>query len=106
MEREDKAGTEPQHRTSAGRDMAKSLGWGCVWLSNGHRRFPADHTNLGGQVLGGVPPSHPWLQEGCTLTEGLSAEEERRAELEMTDRKGYGLHCVDVPRENKGEGRL
>lgn len=56
--------------------------------------FPADHTNLGGRVLGEGegPPSHPSLQEGCALTEGLSAValpwEEQRAELEMTDRKG------------------
>lgn len=83
---------------------------GGLWLSNGHRLLPADHTNLGGQVLRGVPPSHPSLQEGRALTEGLSAvelpREEQRVELEMTDRKGYGLYWAAVPRENKDDCRL
>ena len=71
--------------------------------------FPADHTNLGGQVLEEEPPSQPSLQEGCALTEGLSAGElpweEQRAELEMTDRKGYHLYQVGFPRANKEECR-
>lgn len=49
--------------------------FGGIWLRNEHRLLPAGHTNLDGQVWGGVPPSHPWLQEGYTLTEGLSAVE-------------------------------
>lgn len=92
---------------SARRGIGKGLGG--IWLSKWHRLLPADHTNLGGQVLGGVPPSHPSLQEGHALTEELSAVElqweEQRVELEMTDRKGYGLSWVFFPRENKaGDG--
>lgn len=72
--------------------------------------FPADHTNLGEQVWGGGAPFHPSLQEGCALTEGLSAVElrweEQRAELEMTDRKGYCLYWSATPRENKDDWRL
>lgn len=50
------------------------------------------HTNLDGQVL---REGHPSLQEGCALTEELSAEElllgeEQLPELEMTDSVGYG----------------
>lgn len=69
--------------------------------------FPADHTNLGGRVLEGAPPSHPSLQEGCALTEALSAVElpweEQWTELEMTDRKGYHLYRLGFPRENKDD---
>lgn len=69
-----------------------------IWLSKGQRLLPADHTNLGGQVLGGVAPSRPSLQEGHALTEGLSAVElpweEQLVELESTDRKGYGLYWI------------
>lgn len=58
-----------------------------VWLSNRHRLL-ADHTNLA-WVLEGEPPSHPSLQEGCVLTEGLSAGElpweKQQAELQMRD---------------------
>lgn len=79
---------------------------GGIW----HKLLPEDHTNLGGQVLGEVPPSLPSLQEGCALTEGLSAVElpweEQQVKLEMTDRKGYGLYWVAVPRENKDDSRL
>jgi len=68
------------------------------------------YTNLDGQVLGGEPPSHPSLQEGCALTEELSAVElpweEQQLELEITDRKGYSLYRVAAPRGNKDECRL
>lgn len=63
-------------------------------ISDWSKLLPGGHTNLDGQALGGVPPCHPFLQEGCALTEGLSAVElpgeEQQMELEMTDRMGYG----------------
>lgn len=78
--------------------------FGGIWLSNGRRLLPANHTNLG-EVFGGVPPSHPPLQKGCALTEGLCAVElpleEQRMELEMTDRKGYALYWELFPRNIK-----
>lgn len=68
---------------------------GGIGLSDRHKLLPGEHTNLDGQALGGVPPCHSLLREGCALTEGLSAvelpREEQQMELEMTDRKGYGL---------------
>lgn len=113
--REDGAG-DPQHPNLRESTEAHLQGaaqvkfWGGSGLSNGHRLLPAGHTNLGGQVLGEVPPSRPSLQEGRALTEGLSAVElpweEQRTELEMTDRKGYGLYRVAVPRDNKDHRRL
>lgn len=55
--------------------------------------------------MGEEPPSHPSLQEGCALTEELSAValpwEEQQLELEMTNRKDYGLYRVAVSRINK-----
>lgn len=64
-------------------------------LSGRHRLLPGEHTNLDGQALGGAPPCHSVLQEGCALTEGLSAvelpREEQQMELEMTDKEGYEL---------------
>lgn len=74
-----------------------------VWLSNRHRLL-ADHTNLG-WVLEGEPPSHPSLQEGCVLTEGLSAGElpweKQQAGLQMRDRE---VLCVPGG-FNQGEQR-
>lgn len=104
MEQAIKHPTEPQHPNL--RESTRNV---CrEWLSNGHKLFPVlpeGHTNLGGQVLGVGPLSHPSLQEGCVLTEGLSAMElpceQQRAELEMTDSKGYHLYLAAVPRENK-----
>lgn len=76
-----------------------------AWHWGGICLLPANHTNLGGQLF--VAPS---LQEGYALTEGLRAVElpweEQRAELEMTDRKGYGLYWAAVPRENEDDCRL
>ena len=87
-----------QKAQSAGRGKEKMFGR--FWLSNWHKLLPGNHTNLGGRVYGGVPPFHPSLQGVCALTEGLSAEEQLE-ELKMTDRNGYGLYWVSVPREYK-----
>lgn len=55
--------------------------------------------------MGVEPLSHPLLQAGCALTEGLSALEEQRGELEITDRRGYGLDRPAVPRETEDDCR-
>lgn len=65
---------------------------GEIGPSHWHKLLPGGHTNLDGQALGEVPPCPPLLQQGCALTEGLSAVElpgeEQQMELEMTDREG------------------
>lgn len=104
-------GTPILEKAQKGIDLAQHRdGFVGICLRKRHRLLPADHTNLGGQVLRGVPPFHPSLQEERALIEGLSAVglpwEKQLVELEMTNGKGYGLYLAVDPRENKDDCRL
>lgn len=116
IEQAAKHGIKPRHQKLRGKHRGASAGPGAqdctvsIWLGKRHKLLQWDNTNLDGQVLGEEPPSHPSLQEGCALTEELSAValpwEEQQLELEMTNRKDYGLYRVAVSRINKVDCRL
>lgn len=116
IEQATKHGIKPRHQKLRGKHRGASAGPGAqdctvsIWLGKRHKLLQWDNTNLDGQILGEEPPSHPSLQEGCALTEELSAValpwEEQQLELEMTDRKDYGLYRVAVSRINKVDCRL